>query len=91
LSTLSCFASVMDSAFAPYYGSFMPGLISILETTKSETQKDQELRASCIEVIGFILTSVKDKPEICRQDSEVIAKKLIETLVSGNLADSDPQ
>jgi hypothetical protein len=44
-----------------------------------------------MEVIGFILTSVKDKPEICHDDSIVIAKKLIETLVNGNLADSDPQ
>lgn len=91
LSTLSCFASVLDSAFAPHYGSFMPGLLSLLDTTKYETQADQELRASCIEVIGFILTSVKDQPEICKADSIVIANKLIDTLVNGNLADSDPQ
>lgn len=74
LSTLSCFASVLDSAFAPHYGAFMPGLVSIIQTTKSETQKDQELRASCIEVIGFILTSVKDQPAICHDDSIVIAQ-----------------
>lgn len=73
LSTLSCFASVLDSAFAPHYGAFMPGLVSILETTKYETQQDQELRASCIEVIGFILTSVKDQPEVCHDDAIVIA------------------
>lgn len=91
LSTLSCFASVLDSAFAPHYGAFMPGLVSILETTKYETQQDQELRASCIEVIGFILTSVKDQPAVCHDDAIVIAKKLIETLVNGNLTDSDPQ
>ena len=77
LSTLSCFASVLDSAFAPHYGAFMPGLLSILDTTKYENQKDQELRASCIEVIGFILTSVKDQPEICKDDSIVIAQMLI--------------
>lgn len=69
----------------------MPGLKTILSTTKWETQQQQELRASCIECIGYILTSVKDKPEICKADAIDICKMIVEILVSGNLKDSDPQ
>ena len=91
LSTLSCFASVLDTNFEPHYQKFMPGLKNILNTVKWETQQDQELRSSCIEVIGFILTSVKNKPEICKQDAIEISQNIIQTLVNGNLQDSDPQ
>lgn len=91
LATLSCFASVLDTNFEAHYAKFMPGLKNILSTVKWETQQDQELRASCIEVIGFILTSVKNKPEICKQDAIEISQNIIETLVNGNLSDSDPQ
>jgi len=91
LATLSCFASVLDTNFEAHYGKFMPGLKNILGSVKWETQQDQELRASCIEVIGFILTSVKNKPEICKQDAIEISQNIIETLVNGNLQDSDPQ
>lgn len=38
LSTLSCFASVLDSAFAPHYDAFMPGLIGILRSNQASTE-----------------------------------------------------
>jgi hypothetical protein len=69
----------------------MPGLLSILDNTKYETHAEQELRASCIEVIGFILSSFKDQPQLCMADAVVIANKLIQLLVNGNISDSDPQ
>lgn len=69
----------------------MPGLKVILSTTKWETQQEQELRASCIDCIGYILTSVKGKPEICKADAIEISKMIIEILVNGNLSSSDPQ
>jgi hypothetical protein len=43
--------------------------MNILESTRWETQAEQQLRASCIEVMGFILTSVKDQPEVCSADA----------------------
>lgn len=84
-------AAVMDTNFEPFYGTFMPGLKQILKTVKWETQQEQELRSNCIEATGYILTSVKDKPEVCKADAIEICQMIIETLINGNLVDSDPQ
>ena len=91
LVTLSSMAAVMDTNFEPFYGTFMPGLKQILKTVKWETQQEQELRSNCIEATGYILTSVKDKPEVCKADAIEICQMIIETLINGNLVDSDPQ
>lgn len=37
LASLSCLASLLDKNFEQHYSSFMPGLINILQTVKSET------------------------------------------------------
>ena len=57
------------NAHEAYYNKFMPGLKNILQTVKWETSQEQELRANCIDCIGFIITSVKDQPDICKQDA----------------------
>ena len=62
-----------------------------MKTVKWETQQEQELRSSCIEATGYILTAVKDKPEVCKADAIEICQLIIETLINGNLVDSDPQ
>ena len=69
----------------------MPGLINILQTVKSETDQEQQLRASCYDAIGYILTSVKSKPEICKQDAVVICQSIVTLMNSGQLKASDPQ
>jgi len=84
-------ASVLDNSFAPHYQKFMPGLKSILTSVKWDTQQEQELRSSCIESIGYILTSVKDDPEICKPDAIEVCQLIIDTLVNGNLQEADPQ
>ena len=66
LVTLSCLASLMEDSFAAHYGKFMPGLKNILQNTKWDTEQEQELRSNCTECVGYILTSVKDKPEVCK-------------------------
>ena len=38
LATLSCLASLLDNNFEPHYNVFMPGLKTILTTTKWDTQ-----------------------------------------------------
>jgi hypothetical protein len=91
LILLSCLASVLDTNFEAHYNKFIPGLKNILATVKWETQKEQELRANCIEAIGYILMSVKSKPEICKQDAIEICQNIVETFVTGNLQESDPQ
>lgn len=88
---MSSMSSVMDNLFKPYYGSFMPGLKTILQTVKWEDDKDKELRSNCIETIGYILTSAKDSPELCKQDAIEVCQMILDTLINGNLADSDPQ
>jgi len=47
----------------------MPGLKHILSTVPMETKQQQELRAHSIQTIGFILHSLKDKPELCKNDA----------------------
>ena len=85
LATLSCIASLLDKSFGPYYSKFMPGLKNILQTVKWETSQEQELRANCIDCIGFIITSVKDQPEICKQDAIQICQLIIEAKISGTI------
>lgn len=65
LGLLSCLANVLEDKFADHYGKFMPGLKQILVTMPMDTKQQQELRSHCIQAIGFILTAVKDKPEVC--------------------------
>lgn len=37
LASLSCLAALLDNSFDQHYSKFMPGLINILQTVKSET------------------------------------------------------
>lgn len=69
----------------------MPGLKELLKSTPFETKTQQELRANCIMTIGCILDSVKDQPEVCREDARFITQNFVELLNSGKLTDADPQ
>ncbi|CDW84107.1 importin beta- [Stylonychia lemnae] len=91
LGLLSCLANVLETKFAQYYGRFMPGLKQILATVPWETQQQQELRAHCIQTIGFILNSVKDQTDICRSDALEVSTLLTTLLNSDKIKDSDPQ
>lgn len=62
-------ASILDKEFAAYYSDFMPGLKIVLQNYKWEDEKDQTIRSNSIETIGYILNSVKDKPELCKEDA----------------------
>lgn len=54
-----------------------------------ETKQKQELRAHCIQTIGFILTAVKDHTELCRGDALEVARVLTELLNSGKVTEAD--
>ncbi len=60
LALLSCLANVVGPSFAAHYATFMPGLKTILFTVPMETKQQQELRANCIQTIGFILEAMAD-------------------------------
>ena len=70
---------------------FIPGLKQILATMPMDTKQQKELRSHCIQAIGFILTAVKDRPEVCKADAFEFAKSLIELLNSGKVEEADPQ
>lgn len=89
LGLLSCMANVLGEKFADHYNMFMPGLKKILIEMPMNTQQEQELRAHCIQTIGFILTALKDKPEICKQDALEVAQILTELLNSGRVGEAD--
>ena len=91
LASLSCLASLLDKTFENHYSKFMPGLINILQTVKSETDAEQNLRASCYDCVGSILTAVKHKPEMCKADAITITEMIVSTMNSGTLTSSDPQ
>lgn len=91
LAALSCLASLLDTNFEAHYGKFMPGLVQILQTAKAETEQEQQLRASCYECIGHILTSVRTKPEVCKNDAIAITGMIVEQMKANNMQPSDPQ
>jgi importin-5 len=90
LGLLSCLANVLESKFAEHYGQFMPGLKQILNTMPMENKQQQELRAHCIQTIGFILTAVKQQPEVCKADALEVATVLTQLLNSGRVSEADP-
>lgn len=81
-------AEVLSDKFANHYNKFMPALKQLLKMTPNQTKQQKELRANCIETIGNILDSVKDKPELCRQDALEITTELVQSLAT--MEDTDP-
>ena len=69
----------------------MPGLKEILRITPLETKAQKDFRANCIQTIGCIFDSVKDQPQICKDDALQVTQLLTDLLNSGKLEDSDPQ
>ena len=90
LALLSCLAEVMSDQFAAHYARVMPGLKELLRVTPMDTKQQRELRGNAIQTIGNILDSVRDQPELCRQDALEIAQALIGQLFSNIMEDSDP-
>ena len=40
--------------------------------------------------MGYIFFSVKESPELCKEDAIQVCKMISETMVNGNLKDDDP-
>lgn len=77
LSLLSVLAELLTDQFVSHYTPFMTALKQILSITPTETTPQKELRANCISAIGAILDSVKDQPQLCREDALQITQTLI--------------
>ena len=69
---LASLSETLSDLFANHYSTFMPGLMSILQNTPSNDQKQKDLKASCISAMGTLFESMKNKPEICGQDAKSI-------------------
>ena len=88
LALLNNLAESLKDKFAIYYSTFIPGMKQMLQLPY-ETTAQQELRANCITTIGCIVESVKDKPELCKQDAHEIAAVLVTLLCSGKIDEAD--
>lgn len=91
LTLLSCIAGVLDNQFGNYYEKFMPGLKQLLQSVKMETNKQKELRSHVIQAIGFIMEAVKDQPEKCKADAQMIMNDFVVFLSQEGLKEDDPQ
>jgi hypothetical protein len=56
-----------------------------------DTKEQQELRAHCMQCIGFILQAVKDHTDLCRADALEVATILTQLLNSGKVKEADAQ
>ena len=69
----------------------MPGLKEILRITPYETKTQKDLRANCIQTIGSILESVKEQPQVCKNDALEVMECFSKLIQPGVLNEDDPQ
>ena len=91
LALVSCIAQLIDSEFGEYYSKFMPGLISIIETTPNDTTAQKDLKANTIQTIGYLLEAVKERREEFLEDAKKIMQIFVGALSSTAITDDDPQ
>jgi hypothetical protein len=77
LVLLGCVAKVSDKAFAPYYGSLMPGIKSILANSSA----DSLIKGKAMECAGLLVEAVGSS--IASVDALQILNFLIRVVVSG--------
>lgn len=90
LALLSCLAETLKEQFQAYYAKFMPGLKEILRITPYETKTQKDLRANCIQTIGSILESVKEQPQVCKNDALEVMEVFSKLIQPGVLNEDDP-
>ncbi|CAG9321782.1 unnamed protein product [Blepharisma stoltei] len=87
LNAISTTASALQSAFAPYYNQFMPALKTLV-TIPTTTTQQQEIRATCIRCIGYMIESISEVPENYTEDAKSIMNGLVQ--LKSSLDSEDP-
>ncbi len=62
LESMSSIAAINN--FAPYYSTFMPGLVRVISMVSSDTPQKISIKSKTIETMGDLLASIKDNPEL---------------------------
>ena len=91
LNAISMLSAVIGSEFSKYYNVFMPALKTILHSVPSETNQQINLRTLCIECMGFMVSAIKENPNVFLEDLENIMGILINLQTSGKLTEDDQQ
>jgi hypothetical protein len=96
LKAVACVASVVETDFAEYYDSFMPGLKQILSAQPNQNPtaaaglRSSALRARALECLGLIVEGVgaaaTGLPDIMR-----LLQPMLERMARGEVGTSDPQ
>jgi len=69
----------------------MPGLQQILRDTPNDTGSQKDLKANCIQTIGFLMEAVKDNATQFEDDAREVADIFVKLLQPGILSEDDPQ
>jgi hypothetical protein len=75
LESMSSIAAINN--FAPYYHSFMPGLMKVISMVSSDTPQKVSIKSNTIETMGDLLASIKDNPELFNTECANIMQSLI--------------
>jgi len=62
LESMSSIAAIND--FAPYYATFMPGLMKVISLVTNDTPQKVSIKSKTIETMGDLLASIKLNPEL---------------------------
>lgn len=91
LNAISIIAVGLDSAFAEYYNSFMPGLKKLLVSIPGENEQQCKIRCLTIECIGHLVASIRQTPDLFINDVSEIFELLIAIQNSPKIAFDDPE
>lgn len=75
LESMSSIAAINN--FAPYYSTFMPGLVRVISMVSSDTPQKISIKSKTIETMGDLLASIKDNPELFSNECSNIMQSLI--------------
>ncbi len=75
LESMSSIAAIND--FAPYYGTFMPGLMKVISMVSNDTPQKVSIKSKTIETMGDLLASIKLNPELFDNECTNIMQSLL--------------
>ena len=75
LESMSSIAAIND--FAPYYGTFMPGLMKVISMVTNDTPQKISIKSKTIETMGDLLASIKLNPELFDNECTNIMQSIL--------------
>ena len=75
LQSMSSIATIND--FAPYYSTFMPGLMKVVSMVVSDTPQKISVKSKTIETMGDLLSSIKENKQLFDRECSIIMSSFI--------------